>query len=141
MKLYPLSLGVQEAPRDPFDPAGAQLYRIVAYEGMPGELPCPECQVVTLTGEHPSVADALGQLQRSIRDSMTRWEGGMIERDLHVIGNDLGLLDQRTVDLVDLARRAAGRREIDRPTWRSLDVLGPRPVANVVNGTGEAIAP
>ena len=72
---HSITLRLQVAPADPFDPDGTQRYRVAAH--------CANFRAdIPLTGEHDTYEDALGQLRRSILDSCTRAEMEMVDRDL-----------------------------------------------------------
>jgi len=118
MKLWPIQLAVQEAPEDAFSPAGPMKYRVVAYEGDPGCLPCDECAIVPLTGVYSTSEEALNALHRAVRESFTRYEADLVVHDIDALRDDVVQLGHRTDELRQAVRSGAGKR-FD-PTWCSV---------------------
>lgn len=132
MKLWPIQLAVQEAPKDAFSPNGPMKYRVVAYEGDPGRLPCDECQMIPLTGTYTTSEEALNALHRSIRESFTRYEAVLLQHDIDGVRDDAARLGQRTEQLRDAIRTGAGKR-FD-PTWLSIGYRSARRYAGHEHG-------
>ena len=99
MKFWPLQLALQEAPVDGFEPDGPAKFRVVAYDGEPGGVPATDGECVALTDAWDTPSGALGQLRRSIAESMTRYEGGLLDDAVRHVERNVDVALDRTASI------------------------------------------
>lgn len=124
MKQTPIQLFVEEAPVDPFNTAGPQLYQVVAVHKASGD-------VWQMTDRHPTAQAAMAQMRRSVRGALTRYEHDMFSREV----------DRRFATVESRIRRVFDWANIAAASWgsrRRPDPLGHLYFDSIADSLAEA---